>query len=165
MGLKSPVRYSVQKSSMFWDITSCIALKPTYDSEEHRLHLQGRVSRSKYQRESRWLAELRATCFHAGFFLCLFFDPEDRGDMLFRNVGWLFCIPKDITLHNRRCENLKSYTLCWGLHKASKALQSSENCDNLQVLVPLGALYCTTCYGLCANWLVFNYFSSINRTK
>jgi hypothetical protein len=24
---------------------------------------------------------------YAGFFLCSFFDPEDRGDMLLRNVG------------------------------------------------------------------------------
>jgi hypothetical protein len=24
---------------------------------------------------------LSATCFHAGFFLCIFFDPEDVGDM------------------------------------------------------------------------------------
>jgi hypothetical protein len=30
-----------------------------------------------------------ATCFHAGFFLGLFFDPEDGGDMFLRNVGLL----------------------------------------------------------------------------
>jgi hypothetical protein len=29
----------------------------------------------------------RATCFHAGFLLSLFFDPEDGGDMFLRNVG------------------------------------------------------------------------------
>jgi hypothetical protein len=27
------------------------------------------------------------TCSHAGFSLGLFFDPEDGGDMFFRNVG------------------------------------------------------------------------------
>jgi hypothetical protein len=29
------------------------------------------------------------TCFHAGVSLVIFFDPEDRGDMFLRNVGWL----------------------------------------------------------------------------
>jgi hypothetical protein len=29
----------------------------------------------------------RATCFHAGFLLGLFFDPEDGVDMFLRNVG------------------------------------------------------------------------------
>jgi hypothetical protein len=32
------------------------------------------------------LAQL-ATCFHAGFLLGLFFDPEDGGDMFIRNVS------------------------------------------------------------------------------
>jgi hypothetical protein len=31
-----------------------------------------------------------ATCFHAGFLLGLFFNPEDGGDMFFRNVGLTF---------------------------------------------------------------------------
>jgi hypothetical protein len=54
------------------------------------------------QRESRWQAEL-----------CL--DPENGGDMILRNIGWLsteytvLYIPQDSTLHNQRCENLKSY--------------------------------------------------------
>jgi hypothetical protein len=30
-----------------------------------------------------------AACFHAGFFIRLFLDPEDGGDMLLLNVGWL----------------------------------------------------------------------------
>jgi hypothetical protein len=32
---------------------------------------------------------LLATCFHAGFLLGLFFDPEDGSDMFLRNVGRL----------------------------------------------------------------------------
>jgi hypothetical protein len=32
---------------------------------------------------------LLATCFDSGFLLCLFFYPEDGGDMFLRNVGWL----------------------------------------------------------------------------
>jgi hypothetical protein len=31
--------------------------------------------------------EYAATCFHAGFLLGLFFDPEDGGYMFLRNVG------------------------------------------------------------------------------
>jgi hypothetical protein len=31
--------------------------------------------------------KLRATSFHAGFLLGLFFGPEDGGDMFIRNVG------------------------------------------------------------------------------
>jgi hypothetical protein len=30
---------------------------------------------------------LLATCFHAGFLLGLFFDPEDGGDIFLRYVG------------------------------------------------------------------------------
>jgi hypothetical protein len=32
---------------------------------------------------------LPPTCFRAGFFLGLFFDNEDGGDVFLRNVGWL----------------------------------------------------------------------------
>jgi hypothetical protein len=38
---------------------------------------------------------LLATCLHAGFFLSLFFDPEDGGDMLLQSVltfGGLFSV-------------------------------------------------------------------------
>jgi hypothetical protein len=30
---------------------------------------------------------LFSTCFHTGFLLALFFDPEDAGNMFLRNVG------------------------------------------------------------------------------
>jgi hypothetical protein len=35
----------------------------------------------------RFLFMMLATCFHATFELSLCFDPEDGGDMFFRNVG------------------------------------------------------------------------------
>jgi hypothetical protein len=34
-----------------------------------------------------WDSTLLATCYHAGFLLGLFFNPEDGGDMVLRNVG------------------------------------------------------------------------------
>jgi hypothetical protein len=39
------------------------------------------ISQARNQCESRWQAEL------SGFFLDLFFDLEDGGDMFLRNVG------------------------------------------------------------------------------
>jgi hypothetical protein len=36
-----------------------------------------------------WGNQELATCSHAGFWLSLFFDPEDGGDTFLRNVGWL----------------------------------------------------------------------------
>jgi hypothetical protein len=44
-----------------------------------------------------------------------YFDREDVGDMLHRNVGWLstdykaLC-PHEVTFHNHRYENLKPFT-------------------------------------------------------
>jgi hypothetical protein len=38
-------------------------------------------------RNSGWRITLLTTCFHAGFLLCLLFDPEDGGDMFLWNVG------------------------------------------------------------------------------
>jgi hypothetical protein len=59
---------------------------------------------------------LSATCFTMVFLLDLFFDPEDGGDIFFRNIDGFqrttrFYAPEDRTLHNYSCENLKFYTI------------------------------------------------------
>jgi hypothetical protein len=51
----------------------------------YRLHLQGRISRERYQHEIRWEAGLSPAS--AGYLLGLLFDPEDVGDIFLRNVG------------------------------------------------------------------------------
>jgi hypothetical protein len=58
-----------------------------------------------------WLepTALFSTCFHAGFSLGLFFDPENGGDMFLRNVG---CPSTDYTaLYPRRLKYLRSIFL------------------------------------------------------
>jgi hypothetical protein len=65
----------ILKSSGFWDITPCSS---------------SRVIR---------MAEF-ATCFHAGFMLGLFFDPEDGSDMFVGSVHWLST--EYTALHPRR---------------------------------------------------------------
>jgi hypothetical protein len=53
-------------------ITPCISSKANQlFGETCRFHFQG---------------DLLATCFHAGFVLGLFFDPENGGDIFLRNI-------------------------------------------------------------------------------
>jgi hypothetical protein len=53
----------------------------------------GDLSREEYY------SDYFGICFHAGFLLGLFFDPEDGGDMFLRNVGEL---STECTLYRRR---------------------------------------------------------------
>jgi hypothetical protein len=60
----------------------------------------------------------RSSCYllHAGFFLGLFLEPEDAGDMFLQNTADFQLttrryLPEDRTLHTHRCENLKPYIL------------------------------------------------------
>jgi hypothetical protein len=54
---------------------------------------------------------------HAGSLLGSFFDPDSGGNVFLWNIGWLstdyvaLC-PKDRTLHNHCCENLKCCLHC-----------------------------------------------------
>jgi hypothetical protein len=55
--LKYWIRYAL-KSTIFWHIKPCSQLKVNRRfGETYRLHLQGRINRAKYRRESRWQAD------------------------------------------------------------------------------------------------------------
>jgi hypothetical protein len=113
-----PKKYSlfILKSSIFWDITPCSPLKVNRRFGGTRtLHFQGR-------RISQTSKSLLATCFHAGFFW-LILRPWRWGATCSSETSVDFqratrrYIPEYISLHNRRCENLKSYIyLFWLLH-------------------------------------------------
>jgi hypothetical protein len=64
----------VTKSTIFWDITPC-----------SRLIINRRFGRTYRLRLQ-------------GFFLSLFFGPEDGGDMFLRNVGWHSTEPPAFTM-------------------------------------------------------------------
>jgi hypothetical protein len=69
----------VMKSFLSCGITPCSPLKKSTDvSDKHAISI--------FRLEEAEQTVL-ATCFHAGFSLGLFFDSEDGGDMLLRNVG------------------------------------------------------------------------------
>jgi hypothetical protein len=95
--------------------------KPAWKQVASRIASTFRVEKISWainQHEVRWQAELFC-CPHAlPLVSCstYFFDPEDGKDLFLRNVGWHLTdytalYPRRCTLHNLRCDNLKSYTI------------------------------------------------------
>jgi hypothetical protein len=105
------------KSAIFWDITPYSSFKVNRRfGGPYRLHLQGRrISRARYQSESRWQASL---CLPPAFTLvsCSAYSPTLKMEAIcssemsvnFQRTTRRY-IPEDSTLHNHCCENLKSY--------------------------------------------------------
>jgi hypothetical protein len=74
------------KSSIFLDITPCSPFEVTDVSEEHVASIF-RVE--QYSKQETTMESMGSACYllRAGFLLGLFSDPEDGGDMFFRNIG------------------------------------------------------------------------------
>jgi hypothetical protein len=98
------------KSTIFWAIMLCSALKDNrHFVGTYCLHLQGQgISRARNQRESMPPAFILVSC-------SAYSSTLKMEAMFLRNVGWqrtTRCyIPEESTLHNHRCENLKSYRM------------------------------------------------------
>jgi hypothetical protein len=99
-------RYKITRfleGSMFWNVTPCRPLKVNWRfGEICRFHLQGRP--------------LISTCFTLiyclAYNLTLKMNAKYSSEMSveFQQTTWRY-IPEDRTLHNHRCENLKSYII------------------------------------------------------
>jgi hypothetical protein len=86
-------------ANLFWDTTPYSSLKVLKSFRTFRLHLASKLPSKK------------AACFDPGFGPEIF-PPETTVDFQ-RNT--LYCIVEDTTFRNKRCENLKSYTL-WNIY-------------------------------------------------
>jgi hypothetical protein len=97
-------RLLMLENSVFRDITPCSPLKGNRRfAGTYCLHLQGR-------RTSQARNQLEACSKQISY---LFFNPEDGGYMVLRNVGsfltdYTAFVPEDGTLHYHLCENLTS---------------------------------------------------------
>jgi hypothetical protein len=74
------------KSSIFWDITLCRNMSPPSSGQKNMP-----------SKKSAWK--------HAGFLLCLFFGPEDVGDMFRRNDCWLSTYYKALCTRRQNFSN------------------------------------------------------------
>jgi hypothetical protein len=103
------------ESTVSWDITACSLLKVNRRfGGTLCIHLQGRISREWYQLVSRWLdlpPALTLVSFLA-YFSSIKMEAicSSETSVEFQQTTRR-CIPVDRTVHNNRCENLKSYTL------------------------------------------------------
>jgi hypothetical protein len=103
------------KSSIFWDITPCSQLKVNRRfGETWRLHLQcQRIRRKRNQRENLFCLppEFRlVSCSDYSSTLKMEAVCSSETSVDFQRTTRRY-IPQDRTLHNHRCENLKSYTV------------------------------------------------------
>jgi hypothetical protein len=100
------------KSTIFWDITPCSPSNVNrLSGGAYRLHFQGwRISRARNQRESKWQAEFFASCSAYSSTLKMEAICSTETSIDIRRTTRRY-IPEDSTLHNHRCENLKSW-LC-----------------------------------------------------
>jgi hypothetical protein len=119
------------KSTIFWGITLCSPLNVTDVSEEYIATISGSNNNPKKKPAS---LALLATCFHSGFFLALFFDPQYGGDLFpetsvdFQRTTGHY-IPKDSTLHE------KKLIPCWESNPSSPVVQLVILClKSLQVV-------------------------------
>jgi hypothetical protein len=117
-------------STFFWDITPCSPLKVNLRfGRTYRFHLQGqRISQGRNQRERRWLClTVYCSTYSSNLKMEAKFSSETSVD--FQRTTRHYT-PEHITLHNHRCENLKSYIMLNVF--ASKSLRRSSWHSDIQ---------------------------------
>jgi hypothetical protein len=108
-----PAIESNMESSVFWIITLCSSLKVNgrFGGTCH-LHLHSRrISHARNQHEA---GSRQSSCLAYSSTLKMEATCSSETSVDFKLTTWR-CKPEDITLHNRRCENLKSYKMKYGM--------------------------------------------------